>query len=247
MAKSTEALTDEEQRRVYAVAPDFHFNRDLPRPCDVFHFTIHTGYWPIVLAHAAEFRLRLEIQDNGHWHAVCNRPKKEGNQAYSPIPLPDDCETAGCQHSPLMHGIDTVVAPPGKCTVNECPCASYTGIMTWYPTFVQWLNDNPRTTKFYLEMMTELGNAAGVPGLSMRGLRHTFLMNIGRATGDVEQVKRLGNCSLRVAVMYTRGAVRDRDSYLYRDGSVPRGVRSAADRLRAEYQGQVRAMTGGTP
>ncbi len=69
-----------------------------------------------------------------------------------------------------------------------------------------------RSAKTYNRLVRDVGLAAGIWGaVTPRGLRHTFLTQLARDSGDPAEVIRQGNVSPIEAIRYCRGAARDRD------------------------------------
>jgi integrase len=68
-----------------------------------------------------------------------------------------------------------------------------------------------RTTQTYNVMVHEVGVHCGLPGLTPRTLRHTFLRLLADKTRDIDDVMRYGGCSLAVAVGYVRTTDSERD------------------------------------
>ena len=86
----------------------------------------------------------------------------------------------------------------------------------WAAEFVASLLP-PRSSKTFNRLVRDVGSAAGISGaVTPRTLRHTFLTQLARDSGDPSVVIRLGNVSATEAIRYCRGAAQDRDLELMR-------------------------------
>jgi integrase len=82
-------------------------------------------------------------------------------------------------------------------------------IRPWIAMFLATLPR--RTTQTYNVLVHEVGVHCGLPGLTPRTLRHTFLRLLADKTRDIDDVMRYGGCSLAVAVGYVRTTDSERD------------------------------------
>jgi integrase len=71
-------------------------------------------------------------------------------------------------------------------------------------------------------LVHDVGANAGMPGLTPRTLRHTFLRILADKTHDIDDVMRYGGCSLSVAVSYVRAADSERDKPILEGGLLPK-------------------------
>ncbi len=72
-----------------------------------------------------------------------------------------------------------------------------------------------RTRMTINRLVHDVGTHAGMPELTPRTLRHTFLRILADKTHDIDDVMRYGGCSLAVAVGYVRTADSERDKAFF--------------------------------
>ena len=93
-------------------------------------------------------------------------------------------------------------------------------IQPWVKEFVDALPIRTRMT--INRLVHDVGAHAGMPELTPRTLRHTFLRILADKTHDIDDVMRYGGCSLAVAVGYVRTADSERDKAFFDGGLLPR-------------------------
>ncbi|MCL5984561.1 MAG: hypothetical protein M1143_03215, partial [Candidatus Thermoplasmatota archaeon] len=90
----------------------------------------------------------------------------------------------------------------------------------WVKEFVETLPQRTRMT--INRLVHDVGANAGMPGLTPRTLRHSFLRILADKTHDIDDVMRYGGCSLAVAVRYVRTADSERDKAFFDGGLLQR-------------------------
>ena len=81
----------------------------------------------------------------------------------------------------------------------------------------------PKWTRMTINRLVhDVGTHAGMPELTPRTLRHTFLRILADKTHDIDDVMRYGGCSLAVAVGYVRTADSERDKAFFDGGLLPK-------------------------
>ena len=97
-------------------------------------------------------------------------------------------------------------------------------IQPWVKEFVETLPQRTRMT--INRLVHDVGANAGMPALTPRTLRHSFLRILADKTHDIDDVMRYGGCSLAVAVRYVRTADSERDKAFFDGGLLQRAKES---------------------